>query len=107
MDKRVKAVRVMITELEMAELRRRAGREPLSSYCRRVLCGEERETELIQVNPRVKKELGSITDSSCPNFPTEVESAPATKRRGKLCAHGKLANVDNCWRCGGRARGEG
>jgi hypothetical protein len=37
MDKRDKQVKVMLTGAELVELGKKAGHEPLSSYCRRLL----------------------------------------------------------------------
>jgi hypothetical protein len=39
MAKRDRQVKVMLTEAELGELTKRAGYEPLSSYCRRLLLG--------------------------------------------------------------------
>jgi hypothetical protein len=104
--RRAKILQIRLTEREAEELDVLRGERTASDYVRSVVfvqgIAPGAAAELIQVDhtERAPTRIDGLTTHSDP-----VE--PAAKRRGKLCPHGMRANVDNCWRCGGRARGEG
>ena len=121
-DRRSEQIKVMVTGPELMELAKRAGHEPLSSYCRRVLFDH------VAANPFPMPQIGEdgkivIDPMKVPEIPVEVQAAidpgeavnaliesaheekPAKrkKRQAKKCPHGEPEG-NNCWRCGGLAK---
>ena len=125
-DRRSEQIKVMVTGAELMALAKRAGSEPLSSYCRRVLVDSEgnhvhgREGIEPMKMPEVPVEIqaaidpgeavNTLIESAHEEKPlrshrdTDLPVAPKRKKReAKKCPHGEPEG-NNCWRCGGLAK---
>jgi hypothetical protein len=86
MEKRDRQVKIMMTQSEVEEMKRRAGREPFSSYCRRLVLGEDITSVTEALRGYVKAGSTTVTENtstehSSPEWPPTVAPKPNLRKK--------------------------
>jgi len=74
---------IYLDAAELAALDRRAGREPLSSYCRRVLCGDAGDQAMRDIGKGIAERVKATDALVQKNIENLAAAPPRPAKRGK------------------------